>query len=412
MTARRHVPDAERRARLVARHHLRRTASDVLHAVRDVVAAHSSDPLTPYLGAWARVPGLATADVDRALYDDRVLWRLHAMRRTLFVVPTSDAPLLGAAAGLDVAASQRRRLERWLADEMPATEVPAWLADVEERVATTLAGGGEWRTAELTAAVPALQTEITVGSGRWRTRTPVSSRVLTVLALEGRIVRTRPAGSWRSSQYRWADATDWFGSATARGVGTDAADARAADARAELARRYLARYGPATRDDLRWWTGWTVRRTDRALAGIGAVTVTLDGGGEGYVEPHDLEPTDVGPGVGADTAADDGGPSVALLPGLDATTMGWKDRDWYLAGHGEALFDRNGNAGPTVWVDGRVVGAWAQRPDGEVVVRLLEDVGSDATARVAREAARLTAWLDGEVATPRFRSPLERELSS
>ena len=44
---------------------------------------------------------------------------------------------------------------------------------------------------------------------------------------------------------------------------------------------------------------------------------------------------------GAPTA----GPGLALLPVLDPTVMGWKERDFYLGGHGPALFDRNGNAG-------------------------------------------------------------------
>ena len=39
------------------------------------------------------------------------------------------------------------------------------------------------------------------------------------------------------------------------------------------------------------------------------------------------------------------------------TFMGWKERDWFLGEHAEPLFDRNGNAGPTVWRDGRVVGS-------------------------------------------------------
>jgi hypothetical protein len=75
------------------------------------------------------------------------------------------------------------------------------------------------------------------------------------------------------------------------------------------------------------------------------------------------------------------------------------------------LYDTMGNAGPTVWCDGRVVGAWAQRADGEVVWRLLEDVGSDAEAMIAREAASVTGWLGAVRVQPRFRTPLERELS-
>ena len=103
-------------------------------------------------------------------------------------------------------------------------------------------------------------------------------------------------------------------------------------------------------------------------------------------------------------------PWVALLPALDPTVMGWKERAWYLGEHGPALFDRSGNAGPTVWSNGRIVGGWAGRNGGGVAFRLLEDVGADAAAEVEAEAARLDAWLGGTNVIPRFGAPLEREL--
>jgi hypothetical protein len=113
MTEPLHISDAERRARLVARHHLGRTAADVLDAARSLGALHSSDPATPYLAAVARVPNFATADLDRALFDDRTLCRIHAMRRTLFVVATDTVARLEAGASRDIARKERRRVEGW-----------------------------------------------------------------------------------------------------------------------------------------------------------------------------------------------------------------------------------------------------------------------------------------------------------
>ena len=92
--------------------------------------------------------------------------------------------------------------------------------------------------------------------------------------------------------------------------------------------------------------------------------------------------------------------------------MGWTEPGLVPRQHRAALFDRSGNAGPTVWWDGRVVGGWAQRRDGEIAVRLLEDVGADALAAICDAAARLQAWLAAVRVTPRFRTPLERELSA
>lgn len=114
------ITDAQRRARVVARHRLDRTANDALDAVRSLAAVHSSDPITPYLACWARVPEFATRDLDHALYEARTLWRAHALRRTMFVVAADEAPIFAAAVGREVAAKERRRLEQWLAAELPA----------------------------------------------------------------------------------------------------------------------------------------------------------------------------------------------------------------------------------------------------------------------------------------------------
>jgi hypothetical protein len=400
----RRFSDIERRARLVRRHHLGRTAADITTAVRDMVVFHSSDPVSPYLGAWARVPGFATDDLHDALVEGRTLWRLHAMRRTLFVAASDEAAMLEAAAARDIARKERKRFDGWLTDALGSGKrVEGWLDRVRSCVLDVLAGGEEYRTGDLKEAVPDLRTEITVGSGKWATRTAVASRVLFLLAMEGSIVRTRAAGSWRSSQYAWAATDGWLGEPPAR-LEPEAA-------RARLVRRYLEAFGPATELDVRWWTGWTAARARAALRAVGAVAVELETSGSGESQGFVLPDYAEGDAEHDEASAADLATSAAFLPGLDPTPMGWKQRAWYLGDHAEQVFDRNGNVGPTIWVGGRIVGGWAQRPDGAVVLRLLEKVGADAESRVRDEAAALTAWLDGEVVTPRFRTPLERELA-
>jgi hypothetical protein len=132
-----------------------------------------------------------------------------------------------------------------------------------------------------------------------------------------------------------------------------------------------------------------------ALAHVGAVEVDLDGQ-VGYLLPDGLEP--VGPVE----------PWAALLPSLDPTTMGWSQRGWYLGPYKDQLFDANGNAGPTAWWDGRIVGGWRQSDAGEVVLQPLEDVGAEGTRALDREAASLTEWLAGTQVLPRFPSPLSK----
>jgi hypothetical protein len=211
--------------------------------------------------------------------------------------------------------------------------------------------------------------------------------VLTGLWAAGRIVRGENRGAWTSSRPSWVRTEDWLGAAVA--------PVPEREARAELVRRWLGAFGPATLDDVVWWFGSTKTAIRSALDDVGAVDVDLDGR-PGLVLPDDLEPE---PPVE---------PWAALLPSLDPTTMGWKERDWYLGSHREHLFDTAGNAGATAWWDGRIVGGWDQADDGEVVVRLLEDVGSEATAALEREAGRLTTWLDGVRLGTQLLSPRSR----
>ncbi|NUR31772.1 MAG: winged helix DNA-binding domain-containing protein, partial [Catenulispora sp.] len=236
------------------------------------------------------------------------------------------------------------------------------------------------------------RTQFTMSEGKnYEGKQTLTPWVLILLAAEGRIVRGRPVGTWSSMQWRWSPAEKWF----PQGI----PDVPAEIARAELAGRWLRTFGPAPAEDLKWWTGWTVAHTKQALQAVGAVEVEL-AGGTGFVHADDLDPTP------------EPEPWVALLPPLDPTPMGWTRRDWYLGEHAERLFDRNGNVGPTVWADGRIVGGWAHRPDGESVFKLLEDIGRAQTAEVAAAAERLATWLGPVRLAPRGRgrAPLEIEL--
>ena len=103
--------------------------------------------------------------------------------------------------------------------------------------------------------------------------------------------------------------------------------------------------------------------------------------------------------------------AVMALFSLLGTTMGWAERDWYIGPHKALLFDGSGNAGPTAWWDGRIVGGWVQRESGEVDLQLLEDIGADGRRALEAEAERLTDWFGGKRALPRFPSPLNRSRS-
>ncbi len=315
------------------------------------------------------------------------------MRRTMFVVTTEFAPVPHAAATRAIAERERSRLVSFIEEGGLARDGARFLAQLEDATMDALVERGEAYGTEIGAAVPGLRQQIVVAGGTQS----LTTRVLFVLSAEGRIVRGRPRGSWTSSQYSWSPAPQPPPKAT---------ELPTADAQVALARAYLARYGPATPADLQWWTGWTAGPTKRALSQLATVPVDL-----GAASPA-LALADDDLAAAPRAAA----PTARLLPALDPTVMGWTARDFYLdPEHRDhtreaALFDRSGNPGPTIWWDGQIVGGWAQRKDGEIAYRLLADVGRGGRAAVEREVARTSEFLADVRVTPRFRTPLEREL--
>nr|WP_274387824.1 winged helix DNA-binding domain-containing protein [Salsipaludibacter albus] len=374
-----------------------------------MVGLHGTDPVAVFLQVRARVPGVAADAVEHALYDARTVVRVLAMRRTMFVVDPVDMPMLKAAVTDRLGAAELRRTAKWIEEADLARDGQAWVRAAAVDTVATLAEHGPMTALDLRAHVPALAEQIVLGRGKpWEGKVGMSTRVLFWLATTGRIVRGRPGGSIASTNWEWALTEDWLGD-DAPGL-DESDDPERADAAVALARRYLAAFGPATFDDVQWWTGWTKTLTRAALAAIGPDVVMVQDGLGGTTEALVLP----GDGAPPDPATAEESPVVALLPALDATPMGWKQRGFCLGtrtGFPSAFFDRNGNIGPTVWADGRVVGAWTQRADGEIAWRLVDDHGIDEAA-VAVQAAAVAEWLGDLRFTPRFPTPWQVELQS
>ena len=394
MRAVRRVPTAERRARLGIRHLLAPSASaaDPVDVARGVVALHATDPASVYLSALARMPVMTQEQMTSALYDDRTLVRMLGMRRTMFVVPTPFVPVVQHSSSDAVATRLRTRLVKELATVVDG-DADRWLTEVEDAVVDLLRSEGPALAAELSKAEPRLRTQLMFGPADKAYGGPqaITSRVLNLLSAQNRIIRGRPTNGWTGSRYRWEVVESWLPDGLPR--------MPAQTARAELVRSWLSRFGPGTPADLVWWTGWNQRDVSTALAALDLVEVELDDGALGYLLADDADPV-------AEPAS-----WIAFLPALDPTPMGWKIRDWYLPeDHRRELFDSNGNIGPSIWADGRIVGGWAQAPTGDVRWRLLEDLGEERAAQVERRAAELTEWHAGVAVIPKFRTPLQHAL--
>ena len=367
---------------------LPRTRTDDLPQIADdLVALHSSDPVTVFLSAMARMAHPSIAAVEQALYVDRSLIRHHGMRRTLWVATPPVVQLMHAAATRDLLTNERRRTSQLLAAS-GIQDPEQWLADAEKQVLADLREHGPSTAREIGQRVAALRQRLQLAPGKtYAAVQSAHTRVLYILGFAGKMLRGQPS-NWINGAYRYAEANSWLPG----GLG----DLDPRLAAAELAARWLQRFGPATTVDLQWWMGWTLKRTRQALADCGAVEVDLDDV-TGWLAADDppLAPVE---------------PWVAVLPGLDPTIMGWKQREWYLPSTSLEVFDGVGNGGPSLWVDGRVVGGWAQTKDGSVHVHYFERVGADRRREIDQRIDELKSWIGKTRFTVRFPGDIHARL--
>ncbi len=386
----REVTDAQRRARLATRHALSPRVGSVAEAVKQMTCLHATEPASVYLSAFARVDA-SRADIDRALYEERSVVKQLGMRRTLFAFPRDLLPAVWGSASARVLEQLRTRLAKEVESNGLAEDGAAWLEGMFDEVLRSLHADGPATTAELRERIPALAQRLELAPGKaYGGRFPIAPRLLGTLGAGGQIVRGANTGGWHVSRPRWWLTEDW--------LGEPVRPAEPAAGYRVLVERWLRTFGPGTEADLVWWLGATKGAVRRALADLGAVEVGLTEG-VGYLLPDDLD----------DVPEPE--PWAALLPVLDPTTMGWKQRGFYLADDDVPhLFDGNGNAGTTAWWAGRIVGCWVQDDDGVVSVVLRHDIGADGTRALRAEASRLTDWLAGHRVGTVYPSALMRSV--
>lgn len=329
--------------------------------------------------------------VERALYQERSIVRHHAMRRTLWVMTPAIARLAHGAATAKIARAERRRTVAAIRDSTDINDAETWLADAYAEIVALLRAEGPLTTRTIGQALPHLVIPVTFGV---KTKNPAAinahTKVLQGAGFDASLVRAQPTGTWISSEYLWTPTQDW--------LDHDIAGLSETDAAPELLDLWLRRFGPATETDIAWWFGWTAGLTRKSLSAIDATVAELSEGAA-YLANSDV------------AAPDDPGPWVRLLPGLDPTAMGWKERDWYVKPSlVPRLFDRFGNVGPTVWADGQIVGGWVQRPDGDIAIELAATLSSTHQRLLDDAVEELRPVLGDAVVRPRFPAPVQKDL--
>ncbi|HET9592739.1 MAG TPA: winged helix DNA-binding domain-containing protein [Solirubrobacterales bacterium] len=311
-----------------------------------LLAVQAQDPRGARLAVRSRTEGVAAADVDRELSEERSLLITWLNRGTLHLVRSEDYPWLHALTTPPLLTSNTRRLrqegvsedaaekgtraiERALADEGPLTR-----PQLRERLER--------------AGVP------TAGQAL--------VHLLFLSTLRGITVR----GPMIGKEHAYVLVRDWLGP-------QEPVDRE--KALAELARRYLVGHAPAGDRDLARWAGLPLRDARAGLAAIARQLVEREDGLvelKGTPEPAPLPPP-------------------RLLGAYDPVLLGWTSREEIIGPH-KLLVTDNGLLRPFAMVEGRAVSTW-RLAGGKVTIEHLQEVKKKDAAALEADAGRVLEFL-------------------
>jgi hypothetical protein len=159
---------------------------------------------------------------------------------------------------------------------------------------------------------------------------------------------------------------------------------------AELARRYLHAFGPATDRDFAYWSGLGLREVRAGLETIAGELVEVRVGEETLL------------------ALKRGGPrlpptgQLRMLGAFDTYMLGWRDRSFAVPAHGVAAVKEGGGGWirPVIVEDGRVIGGWRSKRQGdrvEVELTPFEPPPGAVRAAIEAEVADIARFEDAPV---------------
>lgn len=227
---------------VLARQMLLQRSDLPLHRVVERMAGVQAQYIpSAYVGLWSRMARFERDTLTKALQRRSVI-QGTLMRGTIHLVSRSDY--------WPMAAAIREMMRDWWLRVAQSGRTAEEMAELAISLQSALADGPR-RRSDLMATLD-IDSSAWSGVGYWV-----------------ELVRVPPAGTWDS---RRADlyglATEWVGPDRADPVsGTDL-----------LVRRYLAGFGPASRDDIKSFTGFGLTTIDEVLRRLATRTFTGEGG--------------------------------------------------------------------------------------------------------------------------------------
>jgi Winged helix DNA-binding domain len=357
----------------MARHRLvERAGPDELMAVAArICGLHAQVMSSAELTLWARIDGLRPGALADALWEQRSLVKLWAMRGTLHLLPASELGTWLAALGT----YDHYRKGAWLRGFGVTSE---GLDRLVEAIGEALDGEPLTR-AELGAEVARITRSPEMAErieGSW-------GSFLKPASFQGRLCFGPSAGQ----KVRFTAPDAWV-------PGGAVPDADPDEALREITRRYLGAFAPATREDLARWWAVSPARAKAMLTALGdeAVEVDVDDSPGWMLETHATEAARTKP---ANVAR--------LLPGFDQWVIGASRSAPALLDpeHKARVYRNQGWISPVLLVNGRMEGVWRHERQGARPLVEIEPFGRTpqwVRAQAEAEAKRLGGFLGGEPA--------------
>lgn len=352
---------------------IERQSSTALH---DFGVLHCTDSTTPYLSLLARIEDFKWEYLADALYEERSFARLRCMRGTIHLVPSAQTQTIHACYDL--------RED----DPFPPFEEYGISRDEARETRAHIQEALQQHGAQSSVSIKKVldPSIIKEHKNRYGGKTTNIALVLQWMWNLGLLESGGGVSDWRSKDqhYRLAAVPPPNLSDAAR---------RAADI--ELARWYFDLYAPAAFEDWTWWTGFTAARARSAFEALKPELVEVQA--EGFGNAMWL------PAAHADDLAEtpDLPPEmIRLLPYEDALIKAYKTtrRRFYDApGLAEDVaFTRAGEAEPTLWVDGRIVGLWewVKKANEPMTVMPFAQMTKALRKRIKPEAERIQRFIE------------------
>ena len=337
-------------------------SGDIIRIAGDIAGLHATSASTPYLSLFARMKGFERGQLNEELYGRKSLGKVRGVRGTVYIYPREMLPVAHVAnRRMNIPNSQRfyRYMDR--------TEEEY---DVLSRRILELLRGRSMTAAEIRREL-----------GENKSTSPV----VNLMCDFGLLIRGAPAGGWRSNEHTYHILEEYMS-----GIDLDALDE--GSAREGMVRSYLAAFGPASENDIAWWTAFRKGEVRAILekSGDAVSRIGIAGMDRGFFmlasELPELE-SSVKPKQ----------PVVNLLPYLDPYLMAYKDRERYLSPESSRfIIDRGGNATSCIMLDGRIAGVWDYYDKPPTLRYFLFEKASQLSRKgIKKQALRLGKFLTG-----------------